>query len=101
MVKRSFHQASALEVNGPPNLNVLPTPLFTALQIIVYKSFKTLRIISRGQCNRGGGDVFHEDRRKLRVTAKKEYSVNKYSFGRILELTFTNSSVLVIYIYQN
>ncbi len=27
MVKCSFHQASALEVNGPPNLNVLPTPL--------------------------------------------------------------------------
>ena len=29
---------------------------FTALQIIVYKSFKTLRVqILRGQCNRGGG----------------------------------------------
>ena len=28
---------------------------FTTLQIIVYKSFKTLRTISRGQCNRGGG----------------------------------------------
>ena len=27
MVKCSFHQASAPEVNGPPNLNVLPTPL--------------------------------------------------------------------------
>ena len=27
MVRCSFHQASALEVNGPPNLNVLPTPL--------------------------------------------------------------------------
>ncbi len=27
---------------------------FTTLQIIVYKSFKTLRTISRGQCNRGG-----------------------------------------------
>ena len=26
-VKCPFHQASALEVNGPPNLNVLPTPL--------------------------------------------------------------------------
>ncbi len=46
---------------------------FTTLQIIVYKSFKTLRTISRGQCNRGGGgvDVFHEDRRRLRVIAKK------------------------------
>ena len=28
---------------------------FTILQIIVYKSFKTLRTISRGQCNGGGG----------------------------------------------
>ncbi len=27
MVRCSFHQASALEVNGPPNLSVLPTPL--------------------------------------------------------------------------
>ncbi len=27
MVRCPFHQASALEVNGPPNLNVLPTPL--------------------------------------------------------------------------
>ena len=47
---------------------------FITLQIIVYKSFKTLRTISRGQCNRGGGggvDVFHEDRRRLRVIAKK------------------------------
>ncbi len=45
---------------------------FITLQIIVYKSFKTLRTISRGQCNRGGGvDVFHEDRRKLCVIAKK------------------------------
>ena len=43
---------------------------FTTLQIIVYKSFKTLRTISRGQCNRGV-DVFHEDRRRLRAIAKK------------------------------
>ncbi len=28
---------------------------FTTQQIIVYKSFKTLRTISRGQCNRAGG----------------------------------------------
>ncbi len=47
---------------------------FTTLQIIVYKSFKTFRTISRGQCNGGvwgGVDVFHKDRRRLRVIAKK------------------------------
>ena len=29
MVRCPFHQASALEVNGPPNLNVVPTPLIS------------------------------------------------------------------------
>ncbi len=31
-VKCPFHQASALEVNGPSNLNVLPMPLLVECQ---------------------------------------------------------------------
>ena len=47
---------------------------FITLQIIVYKSFKTLHVQSRVDSVTGGGggvDVFHEDRRRLRVIAKK------------------------------
>ena len=39
MVKCSFHQASALEVNGPPNLNVLPTPLRVKISFYNTASF--------------------------------------------------------------